>query len=469
MLSELHVHNLGVVEDANLVLGPGMTVITGETGAGKTLLTEAIRLLMGGKSEAHMIRNGADEARVEGRFVTDVVVIDLTDDEAAVDPAEEHELVISRILPSAGRSRAYVDGRMSPLPTLVAAGERLVDLHGQNAHQALLSTAAQRRGLDAFGSVDLSPLVAVRRRISAIDADLERLGGDARTRARELDLLKFQLEELFAADLTDADEDARLLEEENQLADAGAHREAAHDLHEALAGDGGVSESLSKALHSAAGRKPLAAMEQRLKALVAEIDDLALESAGVSASLVDDPDRLAEVQDRRAVLKSLQRKYGPELSDVLSFRTETQKRHDEIVRHDDVVAELEAKRTDEEANLRAEEQRVAKARKAAAPKLSAEVQTRLRELALPNARFAVEVGSEGAGDDVVFLLGPNPGMPMLPIAKAASGGELARSMLALRLALLGMKARESDIQPDTLIFDEVDAGIDSVQASLGDP
>lgn len=456
MLDELHVRNLGVVEEANLVLGPGMTAITGETGAGKTLLTEAIRLLIGGRADAHMVRNGSTEARVDGRFITKQSVIDLGDEKASATD-EDYELIVARTIPASGRGRAYLNGSMASIADLQSTGSALVDIHGQNAHQSLLNPAAQRHALDAFAQVDLSKLQTIRRSINQIGKEIEALGGDARSRARELDLLKFQLVELDAAELSDNDEDAKLLAEETLLADAEAHRAAATEFHELLAGDGGASEKVAGALAAAKGRSPLKELETRLRAISAELDDIALESAEVSTALVDDPERLSAIQDRRAVLKSLQRKYGSTVAEMIAYREELRGRVADLESHDEVVAALEADREARTKELHDEERRIGRIRRKAAPGLSAEVEVRLRELALPNARFEIEVGEDLAGDEVTFLLGPNPGMPMLPMAKAASGGELARSMLALRLALIGRDHGEHEAE--TLIFDEVDAGI----------
>ncbi len=461
MLEEIHVRNLGVVEDVSLLLEPGMTAITGETGAGKTLLTEAIRLLTGGRAEPHVVRAGASEAWIEGRFVgPDETVIDLTDN---ADENNEVEQIITRVIPADGRSRAYVNGKMLPVSGLTQLGDAHVDLHGQNAHQRLLSASAQRQGLDQFGGVDTAPLMAVRKAISDVDHRLSQLGGDAQSRAREVDLIRFQVEELHAAELTNANEDAQLLERERELANAGSHREAAQGVHSILTDESGVAEKLAVAAKSASASPPLSELAARLVAVSTEIDDIASDASALAEHLTDDPQTLASIQERRALLKSLMRKYGSTLDEVIAFRDESVTRLAELSSHDETVAALEAERVELDKRLLRIESDVRKARLAAAPVLSKEVQDQLHELALPNARFEVSVGEAGAGDDVVFLLGPNPGMPLLPIAKAASGGELARTMLALRLALLNSKSTAQDAgserQPDTLIFDEVDAGI----------
>src|SRR2546421_3342454 len=178
MLTELHVRNLGVIADLALVLGPGMTALTGETGAGKTLVVEAIELLVGGRAESLLVRPGAGEAVIEGRFVR----------VGEVGPVGEDggEVVLSRVIPVSGRSRAYVNGRMAPVSGLAEAGATLVDLHGQHAHQSLLGTAVQRAALDAFAGIDLEPLAAARSKVREIEEQLAALGGDARARAREM-------------------------------------------------------------------------------------------------------------------------------------------------------------------------------------------------------------------------------------------------------------------------------------------
>jgi DNA repair protein RecN (Recombination protein N) len=197
MLLELQIRDLGVIERASIVFGPGMTALTGETGAGKTMLVEAIELLVGARADAIVVRHGADEAVVEGRF--------LVPDPSGGD--DEREVVATRVVPRVGRSRAYVDGRLAPASALAELATGLVDLHGQHAHQSLLAPATQRRALDRFGGVDQRPLADARAALVAVDRQLADLGGDERARARELDLLRFQVEELERAAVADAGEE----------------------------------------------------------------------------------------------------------------------------------------------------------------------------------------------------------------------------------------------------------------------
>lgn len=439
MIEELSVRDLGVIADLRLVLGPGLTAVTGETGAGKTLIVTAIELLLGGRADAMVVRPGAGEALVEARF-----------------SREGDEVVLSRAVPAGGRSRAYVDGRMATAGVLAEEGARLVDLHGQHAHQSLLTTAAQRDALDAYASIDLEPLALARQRLREIDERLAGLGGDERARARELDLLQFQLAELEAAEITDPNEDDVLREEEERLGDALAHRMAAEAAHDALARDGGAIDALSAAVGALGGRRPFEALEARGRSVLADLDDLVAELRTAAESLEEDPERLAAVQERRQLLTTLRRKYGDSLADVIAFAEETRRRVGELLHHDEEAATLERERSEAGAGVARAEADVRAARAAAAPRLAAEIQDVLMSLAMPKARVSIEVGESGAGDEVTFLLSANPGEPPLPLSRVASGGELARTMLAVRLVLgrAGVRA-----EAETLVFDEVDAGI----------
>lgn len=458
MLTELHIENLGVIERVELTLGGGLTAVTGETGAGKTMLVEAIELLVGGRADTTMVRHGAAEARVDGRFVT----------------ADGAERVLTRVVPADGRSRAYVDGRLATVASLAEIAADIVDLHGQHAHQSLLSTATQRAALDQFGGVDLAPLRAARARLTEIDAELAALGGDERARAREIDLLRFQVEELDAAAVVDPDEDRSLDVEETVLADATAHREAAAAATSALGGDGGARDALSDALGALDGRAPFSEEASRLRDLLAELDDLIADVRTGGESIDEAPERLAEIRDRRQTLKNLRRKYGDDLASVMAFHTEAAERLGELEQFDQRAAALDEQRQVALAAERDTAQVVGRRRRIAGPKLAAAVETELRRLAMPHAALGVEIGDHGddhPGDRVQFLLAANPGSPLLPLTRVASGGELARTMLALRL-VLSSAAVDAEAIVDggrTLVFDEVDAGIGGAAAqAIGD-
>ena len=450
MLTELHIENLGVIERAALVLDGGVTALSGETGAGKTMLVEAIGLLVGGRSDATVVRSGASEARIDGRFE-----VDTTDG--------TRELVLSRVVQAEGRSRAYVNGRPATVTSLAELTRELVDLHGQHAHQSLLSVTAQRAALDEFGGVDLEPLRAARARLTELDAELATLGGDERARAREIDLLRFQVEELDAAGVSDPYEDEQLAAEESLLADAEAHREAGNTALVALRDDE-AGDPIALALHALAERSPFAEVSQRLRGLVAELDDVLADLRGLTESIEEQPERLDELRERRQLLVDLRRKYGSDLDEVMTFHAEAEDRLRELENYDRRAAELDDLRRAAVDLERAAAAVVGSARREAAPRLAADVETRLRELAMPNAAIGVEVGQSDAGDpgdEVRFLLSANPGSPLLPLHRVASGGELARAMLALRLVLAGAGGGGAS----TLVFDEVDAGIGGSAAS----
>ena len=446
MLTELHVRDLGVIESATLTLGSGMTALTGETGAGKTLLVEALELLVGGRADPALVRTGAEEALVEGRFLV------------PGEDGEQTEVILARAVPAQGRSRAWVDGRMAPVSALAEAGRRLLDLHGQHAHQSLLDAGAQRRALDLFGGVDTGPLVAARARCRDLETELAGLGGDDRARAREADLLRYQLGEIDAAELADADEDVELAALEERLAEAGEHRSAAAaalstlDSGDAeLGGGGAVVDLLGAARASVEGRNPLHKVSERLHALQAEAADVASELRTIAETWEDDPERLEAVRARRQLLRDLARKYGDGVAGVLDYAAGARRRLAELEGVEERAAALQGELAGALEDVGAAAANVADARRRAAPRLARAVQERLRVLAMPHAR--VEVRAEGAdpADDIVFCLCANPGGTALPLTKVASGGELARTMLALRLVLTEA--------PPTMVFDEVDAGV----------
>jgi DNA repair protein RecN (Recombination protein N) len=452
VLVELAVRDLGVIAELRLVLRGGMTAVTGETGAGKTMVVDAIELLVGGRADPMLVRTGAEEAWVEGRFVRGD-----TPNEADAAP---DEVVVARAIPRSGRSRAYIDGRLATAGELAEVGALFVDLHGQHAHQSLLHPAAQRDALDRFGEVDLGPLRAARVTVHDLLDELAAMGGDERARARELDLVRYQVDEIDAAAITGEDEDDELEAEEDALADAAAHREAAAAAVAALSGDGdgtagdglaSAADAVGVAVAVLAGRRPFGPAEERLRALAAEVVDVAAELRAGGEAIDQDPERLEHVRERRHLLRELRRKYGETLADVVAEGERLRARLAELERHDRRAAELDGELARARAVEAAAAAEVAAARRAAAPDLAARIQANLLDLAMPKAVVAIEVRGDDPGDDVEVLLAANPGTPPLPLAKVASGGELARTMLALRLVLTDA--------PPTLVFDEVDAGI----------
>ena len=444
---ELAVTDLGVIPELSLVLGPGMTALTGETGAGKTLVVTAIELLAGGRADASVVRPGAGEARVEGRFV------------APGAGGADGEVVLTRVIPAEGRSRAYVDGRMVPVGTLGEIGEGLVDLHGQHRHQSLLGAPAQRRALDQFAGIDLEPLASARRRLGQLDREVAAFGGRAGDRSRQGELLAFEVEELDGAHLVDPAEEDALAAEEEILADALALRESAAAATVALADDAGAIDAVGRALAAVRGRGPFADIETRLAALAAEVAELGREIRQAGEAIEEDPARLDAVRQRRALLSRLRRRHqAGDLSELITLAGQKRELLAAHHRDDHRAAELENQRARAAGEVAAAAAAVGRSRREAAPRLAAATRAHLHRLAMPGAGIDIEVGGEGAGDDVRFLLAANPGEPALALSRVASGGELSRVMLALRLAIGPARAGAAG-PAGTLVFDEVDAGI----------
>ncbi len=468
-LVELRVRNLGVVDDVTIAVPTGMTALTGETGAGKTLLVEALGLLLGGRADPSVVRAGADEAFVEGRFLLlpgadrpegtgrpgAAGTGNGTDDETE----DGTEIVLARAVVRGGRSRAWIDGRMASVGALAEVAEGLVELHGQHQHRTLVHTEAQRQALDHYGGIDTGPLDRARLQLRRLTDERDALGGDARQRAHQRDLLDFQIAEIEEAHIEDVAEDARLEAEEERLADTAAHREAAALALTALseAEEASAVDRLAEAAGALGGRGPLSALDDRVRAAMAELADLANELRSVVETWDDDPERLAAVRGRRQLLRELQRKYGDDLAEVTAFAVAARRLREEIVADERRAASVDDEIRQARATLEQVEATVAGARGQTAPRLAAEIQSTLHRLAMASARFAVAVEGSGPADQVTFMLGANAGEALQPLARAASGGELARTMLAIRLALTDA--------PGVMVFDEVDAGVGGAAAT----
>ena len=347
---------------------------------------------------------------------------------------------------------------MAGSPTTAAQlGElcgRSIEVHGQHAQQALLQARHQREALDRFAGIDPTPLRAARAAVTALEHRLQELGGDERVRAREIDLLRYQIDEIDAVDPRPGEED-ELSAEEDTLADAVAHREAAEEALELLGSDGGVRAGRAAAGETLRGRAPFDAEVGRLDAVGPELRDLLAELRSRAESIEPDDERLAEIRERRHRLVELRRKYGDDLDEVLAHAAQARERLEELTPVDATRAGVEAELAAARAVVVAEGRRVGDARRAAAPELAERLVQILADLALPGSRMEVSVtdrdDAPGAGDDVELRLATNPGAPLGGLSRVASGGELSRVMLALRLVLSG--------GPDVMVFDEVDAGI----------
>ena len=473
MLCELRVENLLLIERAELRLARGLNVLTGETGAGKTVLAHALDLLLGGRAKPGIVRPGAAEAYVEGVFELPEA---LRGERGERLPADAQEVVLARRIGADGRTRALVNGRSATVTDLRELAEPLITFYGQHEHRKLMLASAQLDILDGFcGDAQLARRAkvaaahAVARGAQAALAELQELAG---SRERELDLLDFELAEIEAAEPSEEEADT-LRAERERLRHVEALRAASLAAAEVAAADeAGIASLLAVAgrgLMGAQGIDPaLDALGERWQALSYEVDDVAGDLRAYADGLDAEPGRLDAVEERLAVLDRLERKHGGTIGAVLAHAEICRARRAELAGAEVAIeaasARLEAARVQVAAGSTA----LHGARAAAAPKLAAAVRRRLDELAMKGAAFAVELTERepgATGSDVVeFLIAPNPGVPAGPLRETASGGELSRVMLAL----MGVAAAGAG-GPGTLVFDEVDAGIGGQTArAVGD-
>ncbi|MBO2450190.1 DNA repair protein RecN [Actinomadura barringtoniae] len=471
MVDEVRIQGLGVIDEAVLELSPGFNVVTGETGAGKTMVVTSLGLMFGGRADPQRVRPGADRATVEGRIVVDPggKVVERVDE--AGGELDEDTLIITRSVSAEGRSRAFLGGRSVPVSMLINLADDLVAVHGQSDQQRLLQAGRQRGALDRYaGNALTKPMrayTASYQRHRQVAALLEELTTRSRERAQEADLLRFGLEEIEKID-PKAGEDVELAAEEERLGHADGLRTAATSAHEALLGDPaaaieaanvvGLLGTARNALEAVREHDPaLAGLADRLAEAGYLVSDAGTELASYAESIEADPARLAAVQERRAELTSLTRKYGETLNDVLEWARTSAARLTELDGDDDRIDELAAEKDELTERLTAEAGELTAVRTRAAERFSAAVTEELTALAMPHARVDVavtqtEYGPHGA-DEVEVRLAPHPGSPPLPLHKGASGGELSRVMLAIEVVFAG-----ADPVP-TFVFDEVDAGV----------
>ncbi|MCW2796976.1 DNA repair protein RecN [Nocardioides sp.] len=492
MLEEIRIASLGVIDSSTLELGPGLTVITGETGAGKTMIVTALGLLLGGRSDSGAVRSGARTARVEGVVLT----TDLDGFAQAVEEAggevEDNRVVLARNVTAEGRSRAFVGGASVPVSTLAGIAEPLVAVHGQSDQHRLLQPRAQRDALDRFGGPPTAELVATYSRLhgelSSTEAELDEVVATARDRAREADLLRFGLGEIEAV-APEAGEDVDLAAEETRLGHSDTLRGAAELAREALSSDQDEADALAA---TSTARTLLEGVREhdteageladRLAEVTYLLSDVAADVASYASRIETDPARLAAVSQRRAELTALTRKYGDTIDEVLAWAEQASGRLLDLDGTDERIELLRAEQERLRTELGAAAAALSTARHAAAGRLAAEVTEELALLAMPDARIEIEVrqtqleapagGSGGplrvgdrwlrhtrsGVDDIEFLLAANTGSELRPLHKGASGGELSRVMLALEVALAGTSP------VPTFVFDEVDAGVGGTAA-----
>ncbi|MDL5200707.1 DNA repair protein RecN [Streptomyces sp. ALI-76-A] len=479
----MRIRSLGVIDDAVVELSPGFTAVTGETGAGKTMVVTSLGLLLGGRADAALVRIGAKSAVVEGRISVSAGDSAVVRAEEAGAELDDGTLLISRTVSAEGRSRAHLGGRSVPVGLLAELADDLVAVHGQTDQQGLLKLSRQRQALDRYAggavAVPLAKYTEAYRRLRAVSVELEEITTRARERAQEADMLRFGLDEIAGVEPR-AGEDVELAEEAERLGHAEALSSAATAAHAALAGNPEDPEGIdaatlvagaARALDAVRSHDPeLAALADRIGEIGILLGDVSGELAGYADDLDADPLRLAAVEERRAALTALTRKYGEDVASVLEWAERSAARLTELDGDDERIDELTAERDALRVELGGLAQALTDARTEAAERFAAAVTAELASLAMPHARVSFDIrqtedpeGVEVDGravaygpagvDEVELLLAPHPGAPPRPIAKGASGGELSRVMLAVEVVFAG-----TDPVP-TYLFDEVDAGV----------
>ena len=481
MIEEIHIHDLGVITDAVLPLGPGLSILSGETGAGKTMVVTALGMLLGTRADAGAVRSGSGKALAEASVrvpaghpaVALVAEAGGTVDVEPVGGREEAQIVLSRTVSAEGRSRAHAGGRSAPVGTLGAIGEKLVAVHGQSDQLRLKSPSAQRKALDDYAGAELArELAAYRERLGryrTIVATLREITENMRERALEAQSLTAALHEIDAVEPVPG-EDERLDAESEKLTNLEGLRTAALTAHAALSGSEADEEPTANAVallstaqqaldQESAVDPDVAELAARVRELTVVASDVAADLSGYASGLDEEgPARLAEVEQRRNVLRGLTRKYGTTIAEVLRWADTARDRLGELAddpQRDEQLRE-EARALQGELQERAET--MLDLRRAAGEKLSRAVSAELAALAMPNAALviSVEPGSQftdNGRDDIEFLLAPHQDAKPRPLGKGASGGELSRIMLALEVVL-------SEVDPvPTFVFDEVDAGV----------
>jgi len=464
MLTTLRIQNLALVEELVWELSPGMVSVTGETGAGKSVIVGALNLVLGERADRSLVRSGEDKCVVEAVFqLADTKKIDAILEESGGVACEDGQLLLRRVVSLNGSNKQFVNCSPVTLNVMKAIGEYLIDLHGPHDHQSLLSRDHQRRLLDAFGAG--AQLHATYRREWKAWQDAhgrwKELRESERASEQEIDLLEHQIKEIEAAGLDDLDEE-QMLERYRRGTNAVRLIELAGLIGDAVDGDDGVVARLGDVQRAA---RELERLDPSAAELFSGLDSAVIELGELSSGLADyrddveiDPREIARLEQRVDVIESLKRKYGDTLDEVKAFYERASERLHSIQNRGDELERLEAEATAAEARVREVGATLSAVRTAAAPKLAAEIEANLKDLGFKQSRFAVDVepldapGPHGL-DAVEFQFMPNPGEPAKPLRLIGSSGEISRVMLAVKSAL----AEQDEVA--LLVFDEIDANV----------
>lgn len=476
MLQSLYLENIALIEKLGIELFPGFNVLTGETGAGKSIIIDAVNFVLGERTSRDLIRNGAARAKVEAVF-------NLNEGDAAFAALDAlgieydgNELILSRELSAAGRNACRVNGTLVPVASLKSVSDTLADIHGQHEHQALLDAENHISYLDAYCHAESLPIIE---KIDAIvsrrnELMLKRNSGfsSEREREREMDMLRYQIEEIASANL-EAGEEERLNAEKTVLLNAERIRTALETAHMALSGaeEGSALSAIDTARRSmrdiAALNKDYEALGDKIEELYYAAEDISFVLRDTSENVESDMQRLEEIEQRLKLISDLKRKYGRTVEDVIDFGKDAETKLNELENAEALAAELDAKldKLKAEYNVAADE--LSKVRRAAGDRLKRNVLNELKDLGMAKAMFDVALSDASGGEPrnggretAEFMLSANPGEPLKPLEKVASGGELSRIMLCFKSIFA-----DNDRVP-TLIFDEIDTGISGRTAAV---
>jgi DNA repair protein RecN (Recombination protein N) len=473
MLLELRAENYAVIDRAVATFGRGLNLLTGETGAGKSILIDALALLLGGKASSDVVRHGAEKAVVGCVFEMTPGALQIL--EANGIDAETEDVLLRREIAANGKGRVFVNNQATTVGVLRQLAPELALIHSQGETLGSFDAEQQRLLLDRFGAISLHEVSEAYRLWRATTVRLEELQSAEQDRLRMADLWRFQSGEIAAAGLTAEDEDAQLEAEKRVLANAEKLYTAAMSAHDLLYESEGAAEAtLGAALKhlEELARYDARFVEpaQQLAAAKATVEDVSAEVRDFADKINATPERLAEIEDRLAALDRLKRKYGATLAEVMAFGAEAAARLAEVENRDALLAELTAKQSVDASVYEEAARALSAARSGAAKRLEAKAVAQINDLAM-SARFHIEVKPHGewtahGWDTVDCLIATNAGEPMKPLAEIASGGEMSRVMLALKVTveegtvgLGGASARNKTVLPRTLVFDEIDIGI----------
>lgn len=476
MLQSLYLENIALIEKLGIELFPGFNVLTGETGAGKSIIIDAVNFVLGERTSRDLIRNGAARAKVEAVF-------NLNEGDAAFAALDAlgieydgNELILSRELSAAGRNACRVNGTLVPVASLKSVSDTLVDIHGQHEHQALLDAENHISYLDAYCHAESLPIIE---KIDAIvsrrnELMLKRNSGfsSEREREREMDMLRYQIEEIASANL-EAGEEERLNAEKTVLLNAERIRTALETAHMALSGaeEGSALSAIDTARRSmrdiAALNKDYEALGDKIEELYYAAEDISFVLRDTSENVESDMQRLEEIEQRLKLISDLKRKYGRTVEDVIDFGKDAGTKLNELENAEALAAELDAKLDKLKAEYNVAVDELSKVRRAAGDRLKRDVLNELKDLGMAKAMFDVALSDASGGEPrkggretAEFMLSANPGEPLKPLEKVASGGELSRIMLCFKSIFA-----DNDRVP-TLIFDEIDTGISGRTAAV---